>query len=99
MCVCQRMMKDRADGMGEKCPFPLTGFEPVPPGYAPIVLPITPQGQARLVSVETNTSDTVCVWGGGGGGCGVWCVCHNEKCQTNGKHNTRHFSAAVSTAC
>ena len=57
--VCQRKTKDRADGMREKkCPLPSTGFEPVPLGYAPIVIPITPRGQARLASVETNTSDT-----------------------------------------
>ena len=89
VCVCQRKTKDRADGMREKkCPFPSTGFEPAPVGYAPIVL--TPREQARLASVETNTSDThppapswntsmhcVCV-----------CMCHNEKrCQTNGKHD------------
>ena len=43
---------------GKMCPFPSTGFEPVPPGYAPVVLPITPQEQAHLASVETNTSGT-----------------------------------------
>ena len=29
---------------GKKCPFPSTGFEPVPLGYAPTVLPITLRG-------------------------------------------------------
>ena len=29
---------------GKKCPFPSTGFEPVPLRYAPTVLPITPRG-------------------------------------------------------
>ena len=59
--ACQRKTKDRADGMREKkCPLPSTGFEPVPLGYAPTVLPITPRWQARLPSVETNTS-LVCV--------------------------------------
>ena len=43
---------------GQKCPLPSMGFEPVPLGYAPTMLPITPRGQARLTSVETNTSDT-----------------------------------------
>ena len=34
--ACQRKTKDWADGMREKrCPFPSTGFEPVPLGYAP----------------------------------------------------------------
>ena len=59
VCVCQRKTKDRADGMREKkCPLPSTGFEPVSLGYAPIVLPIAPRQQARLTSVEWNTSDT-----------------------------------------
>ena len=31
--VCQRETEDRADGMREKMPIPLTGFEPVPLGY------------------------------------------------------------------
>ena len=44
VCVCQRKTKDRADGMREKCPFPSMEFEPVPLGYAPTVLPITPRG-------------------------------------------------------
>ena len=57
-CACQRKTKDRADGMREKCPFPSTGFEPVPLGYGPTVFPITPRAQARLASVKTNTSDT-----------------------------------------
>ena len=61
VCVCQRKTKGRADGMREKCPLPSTGFEPVSLGYAPIVLPIAPRRQARLPSVETNTSDCVCV--------------------------------------
>ena len=56
--ACQRKTKDRADGMRKKCPLPSTGFEPVSLGYAPIVLPIAPRRQARLPSVETNTSDT-----------------------------------------
>ena len=57
--ACQRKTTDRADGMREKkCPFPSMGLEPVPLGYAPIMLPITPREQARLASVETNTSDT-----------------------------------------
>ena len=47
-CVCQRKTKDRADGMSEKCPFPLTGLEPVPQAYTSIMRPITPQEQARL---------------------------------------------------
>ena len=46
-------------------PIFLDRFKPVPLGYAPTVLSITPRGQARLASVETNTSDThppcVCV--------------------------------------
>ena len=38
----------------------MTGFENIPLGYAPIVLPITraPREQSRLVSIPTNTSDT-----------------------------------------
>ena len=36
--VCQRKTKDRADGMRGKCPFPSMGFEPVPLGYAPIMI-------------------------------------------------------------
>ena len=58
VCVSKRKTKDRADGMRKKVPFPLTRFEPVPLGYAPIVPLITPRVQARLASVETNTSDT-----------------------------------------
>ena len=58
VCVCPRKTKDRADGMRDKKrPFPSTGFKPVSLGYAPIVLPITPREQARLASIETNTSD------------------------------------------
>ena len=49
--VCQRKTKIELTVWGKKCPFPWTGFEPVP------VLPIT-RGQARLASVETNTLDT-----------------------------------------
>ena len=71
---------------GEKCPFPSTGFEPVPVGYAPIMLPITPREQARLVSVETNTSDTLGpLWNTSMHCetlqllCAGVCVCHNEK--------------------
>ena len=61
-----RKAKDRADmHEGKNCPFPLTRFEPLSLGYAPIVLPITPLEQARLASVGTNTSHThppgVCV--------------------------------------
>ena len=41
VCACHRKTKDGADGMREKCPFPSTGFECVPLGYAPTVLPIT----------------------------------------------------------
>ena len=58
VCVFQRKTKDKADGMMAKVPIPSTGFEPVPLGFAPIVLMITPWGQARLASVETNTSYT-----------------------------------------
>ena len=42
-------------GGGGECLFPSTGFEPVPLGYAPTVLPITLRGSGRLASVETNT--------------------------------------------
>ena len=62
VCVGQRKTKDRADGVrGKKYPLPSTGFEPVSLGYAPIVLPIAPRRQARLPSVETNTSECVYV--------------------------------------
>ena len=45
VCVCVRERRNRADGIREKkCPFPSTGFEPVPLGYAPTVLLITPRG-------------------------------------------------------
>ena len=58
VCVFQRKTKYRADGMMEKSAHSLWGSEPVHLGYGPIVLTITPRGQARLASVETNTSDT-----------------------------------------
>ena len=49
VCVCVReRRKIKLTVWGKKCPFPLMGFEPVPLGYAPIVPPITPRGQARL---------------------------------------------------
>ena len=59
VCQSQRKTKDRADGMSKKkkCPFPSRGFEPVPLGYMPTVLPITPRVQACLASVQANTSD------------------------------------------
>ena len=71
VCACVSETKDRADVMREKSAHvPSTGFEPVSLGYAPIVLPIAPRRQARLPSVETNTSDThPCV-----------CVCVSERC-------------------
>ena len=46
VCVCVReRRKIELTAWVKKCPFPSTGFEPVPLGYAPIVLPITPQGR------------------------------------------------------
>ena len=43
VCVCVReRRKIELTGEGKKCPFPSTGFEPVPLGYAPTMLPITP---------------------------------------------------------
>ena len=49
VCVCVReRRKIELMAWVKKCPFPSTGSEPVPLGYAPMVLPITPQGRHAL---------------------------------------------------
>ena len=59
VCVCVReRRKIELTAWGKKVPLSLDGIRPVPLGYAPTMLPITPRGQALVASVETNFLDT-----------------------------------------
>ena len=63
MCVSVKD-EDRADGMREKkCPFPSTGFEPVPLGYAPTVcvcvcVCVYARARAGCVTMKRKVSTT-----------------------------------------
>ena len=49
VCVSEKYEEIELTVRGKKCPFPSTGFEPVPLGYAPTVLPITSRGVCLYV--------------------------------------------------
>ena len=57
-CVKRKFSTLSLHSAVENGSFSSTGFEPLPLGYVPTVLPTIPRGQVRLASVETNTSDT-----------------------------------------
>ena len=69
VCVRERR-KIELTVWGNKCLFPSTGFEQVPLGYAPTVLPITPRGQGRLWCERICVCVNVCVCM-----CVCMCVC------------------------
>ena len=89
--------------MGKKCLFPSTGFEPVPLGYAPTVLPITSRlcVCVPVCSVKRKGEwQCMCVFAClclrvGVPACARACVCHNEKRGVPDEWQARQATQAI----